>query len=883
MSQGPAWLDPLNERELEVIGLLAEGLSNNEIANQLFLAPSTIKWYVRQLNSKLDTNNRNEIVALANELGLLEALLPAETYMRPRENLPRQTTTFIGRDAELDELHHILGKPDVRLLTILAPGGMGKTRIALEAAEQQINNFSDGVYFVPLQAIAEIQQIIPAIASSSFFTFQSDERSQKQQVLDFLANKQMLLLIDNLEHLLDAAPLINEIMTAAPKVKLLATSREKLNLLGETVYVLQGMEFPTWETPEDALKYDAVQLLVQAAQRVKPDWELTQDNLNYVARVCRLTQGMPLGILLAASWLDIYSLERICEEIQNSADILETQMRDVPERQRSIRAVFEYSWERLKPDEQEVLIKMSVFRGGCSPQAAEQITRANPRIFHSLVNKALFSKNREGRYDLHELLRQYAEERLQETNEAEKTRDAHMNYYAQALQEHEEHLKDYRQIEMLNDIEGDFENIRAAWLRAVEQLNEPVLAAILNSLWLFSSLRSHNEEVLTLFQAMMALEGRISQRLWGRLLARQGYLYENMGQLEQASELLEAAIKIARQYDKLDLPMILYRLSVVVLWQGQFENTYKLVEESLALFEKNNDLWGQAWAKSTFGVIHEIHLEAPEAAYRLNKEAYDFFKQQGTPDAIAQTTQNLGFHLIRHGDIGAAQDYLLESLACYRKIGGNWWWGHTNTLSVLVDIELYYGHFDKANEYATEAYQVAVDSANLVELHFALDIRCEILLTQMQFQETLDITYEMEASLDSILNLHSIWLPTSRGMALCGLERYQEASTWIDKALLQGFDSIQKGHFLWILFGKCITLAQQGQQERALEILAFIFVQPETRLWRDTHPLALRLKAQLQAHFDESIYKAIWARGATKVDNWRDVMKALVDEIGNEE
>ena len=350
-----------------------------------------------------------------------------------KHNLPSQTTPFVGREAELEELAQILTLPEVRLVTVLAPGGMGKTRLALEAAEQQLYAFPNGVYFVPLQPLTEIEQIVPAIAQQIDFQFVADERSPKQQVLDYLRGKKLLLVIDNWEHLLDGAPLISEILQAAPQVKVLATSREKLNLSGETVYALRGMQFPTWETPEDALRYDAVKLLVQAAKRVRPDFAVTPENLDYVARVCRLTEGMPLGILLATGWLDVLSLERIAEEIQKNVDFLETELRDVPERQRSIRAIFEAAWDRLAPAEQQVFMKLTVFRGGCTPEAAEAVTGASLRTLQTLVNKALVMRTKAGRYDIHELLRQYGYERLEASGTLADILRRHSAYYASFL------------------------------------------------------------------------------------------------------------------------------------------------------------------------------------------------------------------------------------------------------------------------------------------------------------------------------------------------------------------------------------------------------------------------------------------------------------------
>lgn len=877
MSQEPILLDALNERELEVISLLAEGLSNNEIANQLFLAASTVKWYVRQLNSKLDTKNRTEIVKRANELGLLESASPAETYLRPRENLPRQTTTFVGRDTELDELHSIIEKPDVRLLTILAQGGMGKTRIALEATEQQINNFPDGVYFVPLQALSDIEQIMPVIASSCFFSFQADERSQKQQVLDFLGNKKMLLLIDNWEHLLDGAPLANEILNAAPDVKILATSREKLNLMGETVYVLQGMEFPTWETPEDALRYDAVQLLLQAAQRVKPDWQVTEENLDYVARVCRLTQGMPLGILLAMSWLDMLSVKGIAEEIEKNVDFLETEMRDIPKRQQSIRAIFNYAWKKLSEKEQAVFMKMSIFRGGCTREAAEQVTGANLRILQTLINKALLQINEDGRYNIHELLRQYAEERLQHSNEAEKARDAHMDYYAQAMEEREDHLKDHRQIEALNEIERDFENVQAAWSWSIEQKNENALDAMLNSLSLFSNLRNRNKEVLKLFQATGVLEEHISTRLWGRLLARHGNSYDGFHLPEKSKVLLEAALDIARKNeDKQEQATTLLWLVRAFNYTEQSDIALKLAEESLALCEAIGDIWGQANAKWRLGYIYAVRLDLLPEAYRISKESYKLYKQFANPSGMAHTLRNMGLFELFSGDMSIAQAYFQEALSSWHKVGTTR--QIVSTLASLSQIEIYHGHLDEAYKLTMEAYQIGVESGHHSAIRTALRNYCEILIIQERFQEALETTNEMASY--TLNNPEGLSLMEHYcGIALCGLERYREAATWIDKALIHGFDIAQPAWLIDMLLGKSIIFAQQGQLERALELLSLVFAKPETRYWRDRHPLVLRLKSQLQAHFDEASYQAIWERGQAQVDNWRDVLQTLVDEI----
>ena len=511
-------LDTLTERERDIARLIADGLSNHEIAQELVLTHGTVKWYCSQIYSKLGVNTRAQAI---EALHLAQKPASASSEPSGKLHLPTQITPFIGRETELEELARILTLPEVRLVTVLAPGGMGKTRLALEAAEQQLDTFPDGVYFVPLQPMTKIEQIVPAIAKQVGFQYAPDERSPKQQVLDYLQGKTLLLLIDNWEHLREGAPLISEILQAAPAVKVLVTSREKLNLSGETVYTLRGMAFPTWETPEDALQYDAVKLLVQAARRVRPDFAVTRENLDYVARVCRLTEGMPLGILLATGWLDVLSLEQIAAEIQRNVDFLETAQRDVPERQRSVRAIFEAAWERLAPVEQQVFMKLAVFRGGCTPEAARDVTEASLRTLQTLVNQALVTRAKTGRYDIHELLRQYGYERLKASGTLADTLRRHSSYYANFLHAHEDDLKGRRQLGALDEIEAEVGNLRLAWSQALEEQDIARIEQAAFSLTQYAEFRSRQVEFAPwLAEAVQALRGRYpGQRAYGRLLA----------------------------------------------------------------------------------------------------------------------------------------------------------------------------------------------------------------------------------------------------------------------------------------------------------------------------------------------------------------------------
>jgi predicted ATPase len=299
----------------------------------------------------------------------------------PRHNLPLQPTPFIGRKTELAVMDKWMDDQTSRLVTIVGPGGIGKTRLALACGDHQLTagtRFPNGIFFVNLALLNEADQIIPTLAGVLDFQLQSrqDGHSPQQQLLDYLRPKRLLLLLDNFDHLLSppvspsvegirrGAELVADILQAAPEVQILVTSRERLHLRTEQVYPIEGLEFPDWETPEDAAGYTAVQLFLQSARRNQPDFALRDGaDLTNLAHICCLVAGMPLALELAASWVDMLPLAEIAAELQKGLNFLETDMQDIPERHRSIRAAIDYSWHKLDEKERDIFAKLSVFRG----------------------------------------------------------------------------------------------------------------------------------------------------------------------------------------------------------------------------------------------------------------------------------------------------------------------------------------------------------------------------------------------------------------------------------------------------------------------------------------------------------------------------------------
>ena len=415
---------------------------------------------------------------------------PLQTQIGPKHNLPEQLTTFIGRQSETVDVRTLLGQDGVRLVTLKGPGGMGKTRLAIEVAGQELERYSDGARFVALAPLDSAEQIVQAFLEALDLRPASQE-DPRDFLIQHLQRMDLLIVVDNFEHVLDGVPLINEILTIASQVKILATSRERLGLRGESVFDVTGLQFADWQTVDQALSASCAQLFVQGALQVQPQFELQESDVPHLVRICRLVDGTPLALLLSAGWMDMLSLEEIADEVESSLDFLETELQDAPDRQRSIKAVFDGSWDRLEEPEQDLFMRLSVFRGGFTREAATEVAAAKLRSLARLTDKSFLHRDPEtGRYEIHEMLRQYGEQKLETADEESKeTRQKHASYFADMLAAKEKPLTFGSEAEPLDEIEADIENIRRAWRYLAEAGDAERLQKSLFGLWLFHEVR----------------------------------------------------------------------------------------------------------------------------------------------------------------------------------------------------------------------------------------------------------------------------------------------------------------------------------------------------------------------------------------------------------
>ncbi|MEM7803106.1 MAG: hypothetical protein AAF633_28205, partial [Chloroflexota bacterium] len=405
-------------------------------------------------------------------------------------------------------------------ITILGPGGMGKSRLQLAAGshllEEDQTLFPDGVYLVPLVNLNNAGQIFGAVESALGVQLVEPTFAALGR---YLGSKQVLLLFDNFEHLLDGATIVTQILEGAPNTKALVTSRQRLSQPGETLFHLWGMDFPhsSMQNGQNIADFSSVQLFCQAAQQILPAFKLVKPIAQDVSQICRLTEGMPLGILLAASWMDTLSPAEIAAEIRQGIDILTAEEdSELPERMRSIQAVMDHAWQMMMPDEQTLFMKLTLFAAGFDRAAAAAVFSANLRLLKSLVKKSLLNRHPEnGRYRIHELLRQFGADKLAASGEADAAREAHARYFGALFAAMHDGIYSPQPIEVLDQFEAEYENGLLAWHWAVDHLDEAVIVDLMLPLTTLCMTWFGKISIVGVYQAAYPrLKGKCSPRTW---------------------------------------------------------------------------------------------------------------------------------------------------------------------------------------------------------------------------------------------------------------------------------------------------------------------------------------------------------------------------------
>lgn len=646
---------------------------------------------------------------LAEQVGVEPSMETQELYEQiragsveaPTSNLPVATTPFVGRARELEAISRLMARAECRLLTVTGLGGVGKTRLARAAAGQLLPGFADGVHYLDVGAVStpdrdpagSVDQMVAhvgALLARSLNPSAAGAGGSDLALVAYLREKQMLLVLDSFERVLDGAPLLTRLLRAAPRLKCLVASRERLNLRGEWVYPLGGLAHSLGDraktqrgakaTPpaREAAELDAVKLFVQTAQRVHLGFQIVDDEVGHLLDICRMVEGLPLALELAAGWARVLPLARISDEIAQHLDFLSATTRDRPERQRSIRAVVDQSWHLLSEEERRAFRRLSVFEGAFRAEEAIAVSEVSLQVVSALVDKSLLQRLPSGRFQLHELLRQYGQEQLaRRPEDAQTARARHGKAYAAVLARYEAALRDNRQGRVFDVIQEDAGNILVAWrwalahrdLGAVESMRQGLADC-------FHLTASFREGEAHFRQALQALGWEKPNRqhplLRCKLATSRATFAVYLGQVAEARAELEHCLAVAEQHgDAQETAYNRYFLGEVARFTGNLSEAEAQLSASLAGYEAVGNRSAAAFCLNGLGLVYAALGDTTRARVHLER-GLSTFREAGHKMGQAIASINLGKLQIEQGDFPAARATLDAGHVVCLQIGHRW-------------------------------------------------------------------------------------------------------------------------------------------------------------------------------------------------------------------
>lgn len=650
--------------------------------------------------------------------------VPLESLRRETPDLPLPLTPLIGRAGHLDDACTLFSADSVRLLTVTGPAGVGKTRFALAVAQRLKAGFADGAAFVPLAASSSADMILPAIARAVGVRDEGD-RPLRERLFAFLRKRHVLLVVDNFEHVIDSAPLVSELLSACQNLRILVTSSTALRVRGEHEFPLAPLAVPDRDDAGDLDRLSetgAVQLFVQRAAAVRPDFALTDSNAAVIAEICARLDGLPLAIELAAARSKVLSPAELLARLDRRFQVLVSQARDVPERQQTMRNAIEWGYNLLEPDEQQLLCCLSVFADGWTLPAAEAVCR-NDSIdvlegLSSLSDRSLVWQREqpdgELRFFMLETIRDYGRERLADIGGAESLREAHARYFEELAGLAETELMGADAGAWLDRLEREHNNLRLALEWVIQQQAGERGLALGAGLWRFWSNRAYVSEGRRWLTAILALPGaerRCSERC--RALFGLGRFLYQQGEYDPARAVFDEAHEVAAEIgDESWVAGALMQLGHVALLQGDFDTARQHYDAGLALRRAHADAWGTAMALQIRGRLSElngdfhaargmyeeslvtfrdvryelgeargycylaniaVHEGQVDESLPLYERGLATMRALGDRDGIAVSLLNMGLALRLLGDFRRAQAALAEAIVIVHDLGTPQW------------------------------------------------------------------------------------------------------------------------------------------------------------------------------------------------------------------
>ncbi|GCE14642.1 ATP-binding protein [Tengunoibacter tsumagoiensis] len=580
---------------------------------------------------------------------------PIKTLGHRRQNLPLQLTAFIGREQELTAISQLLGDQQIRLVTLIGPGGTGKTRLSIQVGSLLAESFPDGVYFVELATVRDISSVIPTIAQAIGVS-----KHWNLSLLDLLKehlDAAILLILDNFEQVVQAGAFITELLLACPQLKVLISSREALHIDGEHEYHVSPLRVPFYDTsqsPQELLRWDAIALFLQQARAIKPDFELTAQNAAAIVEICCRLDGLPLAIELAAARINILPPQAMLKRISHSLKLLTGGERNRSERQRTLRNAIAWSYDLLDQNEKQLFAQLSIFAGGCTLEAIEQICQSTVskevdifNVLHSLLTKSLIQQHEqideEPRFEMLTTIREFAQETLA-SEHYPPLREMHATYYLELAEQAEPGLIGAEQKYWMQILKTEQENLQLAFSWSVQHLQVEAGLRMVSALWRFWLIVGQTEDTKQTLEELLKLDIQQppSMRVKARALHGMGILAIHQGHLQQATHLAEEALALSLHLQDKELISRAYvTMADAALHQGAIQQATSLLEKSLHIKQETGDQRGMATLLNNLGNVAIKQGKLVDAA-KLHAESLALFEKVGDEYAIASAFNNLG-------------------------------------------------------------------------------------------------------------------------------------------------------------------------------------------------------------------------------------------------
>jgi predicted ATPase/class 3 adenylate cyclase len=647
---------------------------------------------------------------------------PLRSLSASPHNLPVQVTSFVGREQDVLDLRQLLLEPEVRLVTLTGAAGTGKTRLALQVAEDALAQFPRGVFFVPLAPVGD-PDLLASTIGEAIGVREVAGQPLLRTIIDALQGQGLLLVLDNFEHVMGQARQVGELLSACASLKILITSREVLHLAGEHVFAVPALAVPDLRQPlstNQLQAYDAVRLFIERGRAVKPNFALTVQNAPAIAEICSQLDGLPLAIELAAARVQLMPPEALLERLGLTYDQRQTLLSgsgsDRPVRHQALSSAIDWSYGLLKPWEQRMFRRLAAFSGGFTLDAAEAICLTDPELgtqvlegVASLIDKSLLRQAdeegaREPRYRMLETIREYAVVQLHAAGELDTTHRVLAEFLIDLAERAEPELTGPEQVAWLDRLESEHDNLRAALQWSATPRTIELTLRLAGALWRFWSTRGYVGEGLRWLDAAVTSPHAEATPVLAKALNGAANLSREQGDYIRAEALHQRSLAISRQQGDLrGTAEALNNLGLIALYQGQDAAAQRYCEEGLALFRQTGDEGGVAAALNNLGNVARERGESDLAA-GLHNQSLALRRRLGDKRGIALSLNNLANVVLNQGDYWRAAALHKESLALRRELGDRA--GVATSLNNLGNVARVQGDFGAARSYYEESLAV---------------------------------------------------------------------------------------------------------------------------------------------------------------------------------